>query len=373
MAHGATITGVRSEVIDRETPSRLDTPYGTAPPTRSHVIVHLAAGALRGVGEASPLPEFTGETVPHVAGVLEGTYGPALLGRDPWEIAAITGDLDRLLPGNPGALCAIDIALHDLVGKLGGRPVSSILGGRIRPAIPLARAIGIGSVSATVFMAREYVRAGFRTLKLKVGLDAADDVERVRAVREAVGPQVAIRIDANQGYDLETALNVIDRLEGCGLEYVEQPLAAPDLPGLRRLRRETHDRVRLMADEGVRTAEDALALACERLVDAVSIKLVNVGGLHRARTIAAVAAAAGIGCVVSSPYETQIGAAAGLHLAVTLERSPYAHELTVFITQRDMAETDIVLDGDLLRPGTADGLGIRRITETDDISPSPGG
>jgi L-Ala-D/L-Glu epimerase len=373
MVHGASITGVRSEVIDRKTPSRLNTPYGTAPPRRSHVIVHLEAGDVWGFGEASPLPEFTGETVPHVARVIEKTYGPPLVGRDPWEIAAITADLDHLLPGNPGALCAVDIALHDLVGKLSGRPVFSVLGGRMRPGVHLARAIGIGSMSETVLTAGEYVRAGFRTLKLKVGLDAAEDVERVLAVREAVGPDVAIRIDANQGYDLETALDVIGRLEACGLEYIEQPLPAANLQGLRRLRRETQNRIRLMADESVRTAQDALALAAERLVDAISIKLVNIGGLYRARAIAAVAAAAGIDCVVSSPYETQIGAAAGLHFAVTLERSPYAHELTVFITQREMAETDIALDGDLLRPGTADGLGVSRIAETSDISPSPGG
>ncbi len=361
MDRGPVITDVRSYIVEREAPSRLDTSYGAAPPSRQHVIVQLGAEGLLGWGEASPVPEFTGETAQGIALALEGTYLPAVLGREPWEIAQIIAGLDGLLPGNPSAKAAIDMALHDLVGRLTGQPVYRLLGGRWRSEVSLARTIGIVPPVQAVNAACEYVNAGFRTLKLKVGSDARDDVPRVRAVREAVGPDIALRIDANQGYDAATALWVLDQLAACELEYVEQPLPARNLPGLRLLRR--HSPVRLMADEGVSTPQDALFLAAERLVDVFSLKLIKTGGLARAREIAVIAAAAGIDCVVSSPYETQIGAAAGLHLAVSLERAPYAHELTVFLTQPHLAVSDIVLDGVRLRPGTTAGLGVTQIAE----------
>jgi L-Ala-D/L-Glu epimerase len=355
------ITRTRSHIVDREAPSRLETAYGAALPTRQHVIVEIGAAGVVGWGEASPLPEFTGETAMGIARALEKVYLPGILGRDPWEIAKILADLDRLLPGNPSAKAAIDMALHDLVGRLCGQPVYRLLGGPVRSEVSLGRAIGVAPPGVAVDLAREYVGAGFRTLKLKVGSDPKGDVARVRAVREALGPDVALRLDANQGYDVETALWVLGQLEASGLEYVEQPLPARDLAGLRILRRRTS--VRLMADEGLLSAPDALILAAERLVDVFSIKLIKTGGLLRARKIAAIAEGAGIDCVVSSPYETQIGAAAGLHLAVSLERAPYAHELTVFITQPHLAVTDIVLERARLRPGTSSGLGVERIAE----------
>ena len=361
MEGGPIISAVRSRIIEREPPSRLDTSYGAAPPTRQHVIVQLRAGGVIGWGEASPVPEFTGETAEGIARALDTFYLPAVLGRDPSEIVEILADLDGVLPGNPSAKAAIDGALHDTVGKLTGQPVYRLLGGLRRSEVTLARTIGIGPPAQAVAAAREYVQAGFRTLKLKVGSDARDDVTRVRAVREAVGPDVALRIDANQGYDATTALWVLDQLAPCDLEYVEQPLPARDLRGLRLLRRHTPHR--LMADEGVSTSQEALVLASERLVDVFSLKLIKTGGLARAGRIAAVAEAAGIDCVVSSPYETQIGAAAGLHLAVSLHRAPYAHELTVFLTQPHLAVTDVALDGTRLRPGTSAGLGVTQIAE----------
>lgn len=359
------ITGVDLHLIERQPPSRLHTTYGEAPDLRQHVIVELSAEGQKGWGEASPLPEFTGETAEGIARVLKGVYLPALLGRDPREIALLMAGLDRLFPGNPSAKAAIDIALHDLVGRLLGQPVYRLLGGACRPWVQLARTIGITSLPHAVELALEYTQRGFRTLKLKVGTDARSDVARVRAVHEAVGSDVALRIDANGGYDVQTASWVLRQLESCDLLYVEQPLPAWDLPGLRLLRQ--HVPVRIMADESVHSPADALQLAAERLVDIVAIKLIKTGGLWRARKVAAVAEAAGIACVVISPFETQIGAAAGLHLAVSLEHAPYAHELTVFVTQPTMAETGIRLEGDHLFPAETAGLGVTRIAEFVDL------
>lgn len=361
MAQETLITGTRVHLVERAPSSRLRTSYGPAPSVRPHVIVELSAGGITGWGEASPLPEFTGETARTIVTALEETYLPALAGRDPRDIASVMADLEAALPGNPSAKAAVDIALHDLAGRLEGQPVYRLLGGRRRADVALARPIGVMPTADAVELARRFVDLGVSTLKLKIGPDPSSDVERVRAVREAVGQGTALRVDANQGYDLPTALWVLRRLEACDLLYAEQPLPARDLDGLRRLRRQTP--VRLMADESVHTPADALTLASERLVDVFALKLIKCGGLRRAVQIAAIGAAAGIASVVVSPFETQIGAAAGLHLAVTLEHAPYAHELTVFMAQPDLAEVDIAVEGARARPAAVPGLGVRQIAE----------
>jgi L-alanine-DL-glutamate epimerase-like enolase superfamily enzyme len=356
------IASARARLVERPASSRLTTSYGEAPAVRPHVIVEVAtAGGLRGLGEASPLPEFTGETADSVLFVLNQTYLTLLAGRDPVPIGAIMADLDRTLPGNPSAKAAVDMALHDLVGRLLGVPVATLLGGARRPSVRLARAIGIGTVADTVAAAQRHAAAGFGTIKIKVGQDPDADVARVRAVRAAVGPDVRIRIDGNQGYDAATAVAVLRKLEACDLEYIEQPVPAWDHPGMAFVRRATGARV--LADEALHSPHDALALIRAEAADLFAIKFVKTGGLTRAREIAAIAEAAGIACVVISPFETQIGAAAGLHMALALPASRHAHELTVFATQPELARTGIRLERDTLIPAPLPGLGVESIAE----------
>jgi L-alanine-DL-glutamate epimerase-like enolase superfamily enzyme len=355
------IAWTRATLVERPTPNRMTTSYGDAPQVRPHVIVELGAGAARGLGEASPLPEFTGETAQSVLFALNETYLTPLVGRDPTAIAAIMADLDRLLPGNPSAKAAIDMALHDLAGRLLSIPAATLLGGARRPSIRLARAVGIGSIAEIVATAERHVAAGFGTIKMKVGQDPRDDVERVRAVRAAVGPQIRIRIDANQGYDVGTAVAVLRKLDGCDLEYVEQPVPRWNHAGMAHVRRATG--VRVLADEAVHSPQDALSLIRAEAADLLAIKFVKTGGLARAREIAAIGAAAGLDCVVISPFETQIGAAAGLHMALALPYGRHAHELTVFATQPEMARTGIRLAGDTLSPSDGPGLGVDGIVE----------
>ncbi|MGQ0568604.1 MAG: mandelate racemase/muconate lactonizing enzyme family protein, partial [Armatimonadota bacterium] len=187
------------------------------------------------------------------------------------------------------------------------------------------------------------------------------DVERVRAVRRASGPDVRIRIDANQGYDPPTAIAVLRRLEDYDLEYIEQPVPQWNHAGMAHVRRATG--VRVLADEAVHSPQDALNLIRTESADLFAIKFVKTGGLVRARQIVAIGEAAGIDCVVISPFETQIGAAAGLHMALSLPLGRHAHELTVFASQPGMASTGIRLDGDQLIPAAAPGLGVDNIVE----------
>ncbi|MDR7417893.1 MAG: enolase C-terminal domain-like protein [Armatimonadota bacterium] len=361
------IAWTRATLIERPTSNRLTTSYGDAPAVRPHVIVEIGtADGLRGLGEASPLPEFTGETAESVLFVLNQTYLAPLEGRDPAQVATIMADLDRALPGNTSAKAAIDMALHDLAGRLLGVPVSTLLGGARRASIRLARAVSIGSTADTVASAERHVAAGIRTIKMKVGQDPRMDVERVRAVRAAVGPDVRIRIDANQGFDPPTAIAVLRQLEDCDLEYVEQPVPRWNHAGMAHVRRATG--VRVLADEAVHSPQDALNLIRAEAADLFAIKFVKTGGLARARQIAAIGEAAGMDCVVISPFETQVGAAAGLHMALALPYGRHAHELTVFATQPEMARTGIRLQGDTLVPSEGPGLGVESIVEIEPVA-----
>jgi o-succinylbenzoate synthase len=347
-------------LADIPTHSQLDTSYGPADAIRPHVFVRLRddEGHL-GLGEASPLPFFTGETAASVKLQLEQTFLPALLDRDPFQHDAIMADLDHLLPENHTAKCAVDMALYDLRGQALGRPVYQQLGGLRRPdGIRVTRAIGIHTLQETVRLARHWVEHGYHALKLKVGPDPAGDIERMRAVRDAIPPDVTMRIDANQGCSLPAALRVARALADA-IEYFEQPISARDLAGLRHLREETG--VPITVDEAVHGMDDLLRVIDARAADNVVIKLIKCGGLRAAEHLAAVAAAAGLHIIVVSPFEVHIGEAAGLHLALTLQPSPYAHELSVFNVEPrgPLTTSTIQTDGDRILPPTTPGLGAR--------------
>jgi len=375
-----TIAWARASIVERPTSNRLTTAYGDAPEIRPHVIVEVGTGSgggshdraltvngIVGLGEASPLPEFTGETAPGILAALQETYLDALPGRDATQIAAVMADLERLRPGNPSAKAAIDLALHDLAGKMLGVPTVTLLGGARRGSVCLARAVGIGPAAGIVALAEGHVAAGFRTIKMKVGTNPRQDVERVRAVRAALGPEIRIRIDANQGYDAATAIQVLRRLEDCALDYIEQPVARWDLAGMAQIRRATG--MPILADEALHSPQDAIALIRAEAADLFALKFIKSGGLVRACQIAAIGEAAGIDCVVISTFETQIGAAAGLHLALALPIGRHAHELTAFATQPEMARTGIRLEYDRLVPAPVPGHGVEGVAEMERVAP----
>ena len=355
------IVQATAQVIARRPPSRLNTSYGDALDVRERVIVTLmAADGTVGLGEASPLPFFTGETVESIAVQLERHFLPRLIGRSPFALNAILRDLDHL-PANTSAKAAIDIALHDLQGKLLERPVVDLLGGPVRERVPITFPIGIEPVTEAVAKAEAAVERGIGTLKLKIGRDPDADIERVLAIRAAVGRGVRLRVDANAGYTVPVAVRLLDRLAKAEPEYVEQPVAAWDKAGLAEVRRATG--LPIMADESLHDLRDAVELIARGAADIFAIKLIKTGGLTQAQAIAALAAAHRIEIVVISPFETQIGAAAGLALALAAPTAVRAHELRVFDSQPEDAETAIRVEQGFIYPSDAPGLGVVSIRE----------
>ncbi len=354
---------IRAEacLVERPAPAVLKTSHHDGVAVRPHVIVRLTDAEGRiGLGEASPLPGFTGETAASILLQLRRCFLPLALGLTPTALGSLH-DRMSVLPGNSSAKSALDTAFHDLAGHALGVPAVELLGGAMRDRVATTHALGITTPEAAAAEAAAAVARGHVALKLKVGRDADDDVARLRAVRAAVGPGVAVSIDANRGYTLPGFLRLAARLESVGLDHVEQPLAEWDLDGMAAIRRQAG--LRVMADESLHSLRDARRLIDAGAADIFAIKLIKTAGLAPARAIAELAAAHGIETSVISPFETQIGAAAGLALALAVAHPAAVHGLRVFEAQPELATTAIRCAGGAVTPSPAPGFGVTAIPE----------
>lgn len=274
--------------------------------------VHTEDGQI-GLGEASPDTEVTGETQDSVIQALQ-TLAPILKGCDPFNIEAILRIAEEAAPNSPATLAALDMALYDLMGKALGVPVYKLLGGKVREQMSLYPVVPLDDPRKMAVLAKKLVGMGkFDALKIKIGSDPDTDEARVAAISEAVGTDLLLRLDVNQGWKhAETAITAIGRLKRFNIEWVEQPVSAGDLEGLAAVRAAVD--VPIMADESVHSPADALAIIRKKAADIINIKLMKCGGLYRAAQILAIAEAAGVSCILGSMGESTIGSAAGIHL-----------------------------------------------------------
>jgi L-alanine-DL-glutamate epimerase-like enolase superfamily enzyme len=287
----------------------LHSPFTTArrsATTADSVIVRVTDSDGRvGLGEAPQNWPVLGASVAASKACLMGPLREAVLGRvaDPQELWPL---IERTVAGNTPAKGALDSALHDLAGH---------------PALELSTlvTVPVGEPDQIAETARARVAEGFRTLKLKVGTDAATDVARVRACREGAGPDVALRVDANTGWDCFEAVRVIRALEDAGvdLELVEQPVGRRDLLGLAYVRR--HVETPVMADESVFDLEDLVALVRHQAADLVNLKVSKSGGITPALELAHVARVHGLGVSVGCMIESAVGVGAAVALAAQLD------------------------------------------------------
>jgi L-alanine-DL-glutamate epimerase-like enolase superfamily enzyme len=227
--------------------------------------------------------------------------------------------LAGLTAETPSAQCAFDIAFHDLLGLSTGLPLYRILGG-YRDRIQTSITINLGDVKETVAMALRYARRGFRILKIKGGLSPEEDVQRVRAVADAL-PDLTLRLDAEQGYSVQQALDVARALEN-QLEMLEQPTPAAEFGALSEVTE--HSPVPILADESVTGPPSALQIASQRAADGVSVKLVTCGGFRCARQIDGIARAAHLATMVGCVHEPALTIAAGLAFALCSPSVQYA-------------------------------------------------
>ena len=297
--------------------SKMETPIG------HHAIVRLDTDeGASGWGEAPAIAtwggsqgRYYGETPETVKHIVEAYLVPAVRDVDPAEIAVVHARMDKVVKGHPYAKAAVDMACYDLAGQAQGVPVSTLLGGRLRDGIEVTHSLGIMDVDRCVAEGKEAVAEGARTIKCKTGLDPERDVELVRRLREAVGGEVKIRVDGNEGYRSVTeAVEVTRRQEEYGILLCEQPVAGAE--GLARVAERIEAPV--MADESAWTVHDILELHELRAAECFSCYVTKPGGLYRARQQAELAAALGIYCDIGGSIELGIGNAANLHLGAAL-------------------------------------------------------
>jgi L-alanine-DL-glutamate epimerase-like enolase superfamily enzyme len=347
---------VRLEVTRLEL--RLAEPYTIAYETIDrtvNVLVRIVTdGRVTGVGVAAPDREVTGETADGVETALARAEG-VLRGRDPLRRAALLERLRDELPGQPSALAALDAALHDLLGRVAGLPLCVLLGGQ-RESIVTSVTLGIAPEEETVARARDWIARGARCLKLKGGKDAREDASRVLAVRAAVGPDVELRFDANQGYGVEEARQFVEAARGANLELLEQPTPREALDELGRVTRTVA--LPVMADESVMGLRDAFRLARDELADMLNVKLMKVGGTHEALHVLSVARVAGFEVMVGCMDECALSIAAGLHFALARSQVAYADLDGHLDLLDDPTAGAVILDEGVLRPTGEPGLGL---------------
>ena len=275
--------------------------------------VELAGGTV-GQGSAAETVAVTGEDAASILAALDGPLGAALRGAR-GTIGELSARVAAAMPGATSAKAALEVALHDAWARAAGRPLVELLGGSAVATMRNDMTVSLEEPATMAERAREAVAAGHEILKIKLGHDIAEDRERLAAVVEAA-PSARLRLDANQGWLPDQAVEIITGFEKDGLpvELVEQPVAAGDVEGLARVTAAVS--LPIMADEAVWSAADAHRLIEARACDLLNIKLAKTGGLRGAIEVAEAARRAGIDCMLGAMMEPRISITAAAHLAL---------------------------------------------------------
>lgn len=331
---------------------RFEAAHSTLTAREGLVLELLGGSGESGIGEASPFPALGDGTLADTLALLEVHAGAIAL--DP---EAALAALPASGPGVMALRCALDTALLDFAAKERGLPVATLLSGAAWAAVPVNAVIGSGTPDEVATYAREAIASEYTVLKLKVGVGSiADDVARVRAVREAC-PDAALRLDANGAWDEATAREALAALAPFNIELIEQPVRVADLDGLARVRSDAV--IRVAADEMLNSIEDAQRVIDAHAADLLVLKPMRLGGAHACLEIARRAAEAGIGCFSTTTFDSSIGTALALHLAAALPEAPVAHGLSTaeHLASDVVAATVTPVAGRLVVPG-GPGLGV---------------
>jgi L-alanine-DL-glutamate epimerase-like enolase superfamily enzyme len=277
------------------------------------VKVHTDAG-LTGLGEVSCTPRWSGEDQFTGAHFIDSIFAPLLIGKDAFDVGANTQLMRHALFGHAFTKAALEMAFWDLLGKASGLPVYRLLGGKRRDFVPIKWSISGVAPEKAAGIAEWAVEQGFRTMKVKVGIDPQQDVQRVSAVRQAVGPDVRLGIDANGAWKPRTAIEMVRRLSEYGIYFVEQPVPPGDVAWMAEVRAAID--LPIVADESLYTAQDGLSLIRAGAADVFSVYVGKAGGIKPSSMLSAIAEAAGLSCTLGSNLEMGIGSAAMLHLAI---------------------------------------------------------
>jgi L-alanine-DL-glutamate epimerase-like enolase superfamily enzyme len=310
----------------------------------------LTDEGVTGIGEASCTPRWSGEDQFTGAHLIRTYLEPLLRGENPLEIEMLYKKFRLAFAGNYFTKAAVEMALWDIAGKVAGKPVYELLGGLVRSFVPTKWSVSGKEPHEAAEIARSALAQGFKTMKVKVGIEPDGDVKRVAAVREAIGPVTRLGVDANGGWTPEVAIKTIHRLREQNIYFAEQPVPPEDLSHLSDVRAQAG--IPIIADESIYTLQDAMTLGKLGAADVFSIYVGKAGGIGPARKIAEYAQSKGIGCTVGSNLELGVGSAAMTHLALAT-RGISAEEYPCDIIGPFFYEDDIVREPLPIQPGKA--------------------
>ena len=345
------ITGMKIEKVQIPLKEPFKVAFATVSSLESVLIGVTTEDGLTGYGEAAPFAPVTGETIDGVIAVLE-IFKQGLMGMNPMDIEAI-----HAIVGNGAAKCAVDLAMYDLMGKSMGQPVYKLLGG-CGNVVQNDITIGITSPEAMAAEAKRLVcTEGYRILKIKAGIDYKEDIRAMKLIREAVGPAVRLRVDANQGYSVSSAVCALEGFKEYGIEAVEQCLPHWDMEGSAYIRKKTGG-IQIMLDESIHGPVDA-ARACRlEAADILNIKLMKCGGLYPAAKINAIAEANGVTCMVGCMLETKLAITAGLSLVAAKKNVTEADCDSFLYYKENPVEGGFIQDKDMFTLLDEPGFGI---------------
>lgn len=342
----------------------LKTPFKTAVRSVSEmmdVIVRVETkSGLYGWGSAPPTAKVTGDTGGAITGAIAEELRPALIGADALDLEGCLDILKDSLPENTSAKAALDIALHDLWARSMGQPAWKLFGGNGRE-IRTDVTVSVNSPEEMALDARKAAADGFDVIKIKVGVDSGVDFQRVKAIREAVGKEVKIRIDANQGWRAREAVQILERMHNAelGIELVEQPVKSHDIEGM--IFVTAHSPIPVVADESCKSPADAIRLLGLRAADMVNIKLMKCGGVGPARQIIAASRTFGAEVMFGSMLEGKVSAAAAVHLSSACHCVTRVDIDGPVLCSADPVSGGPVFDGPRIKVSASPGFGIDEV------------
>jgi L-alanine-DL-glutamate epimerase-like enolase superfamily enzyme len=314
-----------------------------------------------GWGEAPPTVVITGDSMSSIETAIHSVIKSRLIGKNLTNYEDIFQEINTCIAGNTSPKAAVDMAVYDCLGQLGNMPLYQFLGG-FRNKLSTDFTVSVNSPKEMGEDAVSYMQQGFDVLKVKVGKDdLATDLERIHEIRNRVGKEPVIRLDANQGWTVKQAITAIRSMEDAGLniELVEQPIKAWDLQGLKQVT-DAVDTL-IMADESVFSPKQAFEVLQTRSVDLLNIKLMKAGGIYQAQKINAIAETCGVECMVGSMIETRLGITAAAHFAASSKNITRFDLDAPLMLAKDVVTGGISYNGPYITLPDHPGLGVTSI------------
>ncbi|MDT8284617.1 MAG: enolase C-terminal domain-like protein [Thermovirgaceae bacterium] len=344
-------------------PYKLSKRYGYLENTKPVIIKINTDEGISGYGETDPMARFTGETPETVAAVLKTDLLPAILGEDPTNLHLIHETLDSVVRHNHMAKGAIDMACYDLLGKVSGMPLYCVLGGALYENLPIMGSIGGGTIEETVAAAKAEKDKGYHSLMIKVGGDPVHDGEIVLAIRDSLGKDYPLIVDANQGYDVSSALKFIGIARQADPLLFEQPIDAENIEGIANIRKICG--IPISVDESLMSYRHAQEVIRLEAADVFSIKVCKNGGIKSTLQIIELARSKNIDILFNSMIEEGITQAASLHIALTTPNLfPFGHAyFSPLRLAADITDYSSNINEGKVYPPKSPGLGVKLLED----------